>query len=61
MIISPYKSLFKLQGSTSGKDILLVVEQISADDGCQNDGKNGKNCLLLLPHLLFLDLSHCYA
>lgn len=22
-----------------------MVEQISADDGCQNDGKNGKNCL----------------
>lgn len=36
-------SPLKLQGSTSGKDILLVVEQIPADDGCQNDGKNGKN------------------
>lgn len=22
-----------------------MVEQISDDDGCQNDGKNGKNCL----------------
>ena len=25
---------FELQGSTSRKDVLLMVEQISADDGC---------------------------
>ena len=52
-----------LQGSTPGKDILLVVEQIPADDGHQNDGKNGRSHLPLfmfpLTFIYSIDYQKC--